>query len=78
LAGGFCTTEPPGKLPGGSEHKLLACCSDTLLMKKTLCSLPGIGWAMSGKGREQEVLSGFKFMALLWKNKTKTTLQEAN
>ena len=61
-------------LSGGSEHKLLACCSD----KKTLCSLPGIGWAMSGKGSQQEVLSGFKLTALLWKNKTKTTLQEAN
>ena len=61
-----------------SEHKLLACCADTLLMKKTLCSLPGVGWAMSGEGRGQEVLSGFRLTALLWKNKTKTTLQEAN
>ena len=68
----------PWKALCWSEHKLLACCADTLLMKKTLCSLPGVGWAMSGEGRGQEVLSGFRLTALLWKNKTKTTLQEVN
>ncbi|XP_065777952.1 spexin isoform X4 [Muntiacus reevesi] len=76
--GGFFTPEPPGKLSGGPSTNCWPAALMLVLMKKTLCSQPGIGWAMSGKGRERKVLSGFRLTALLWKNKTKTTLQEVN